>query len=69
MTENKYYGRVYKIISDHTHEIYIGSTTQPLTIRLTNLTCDVKSSNKGITSYNICKHDDARIELLHEGFF
>ena len=49
--------------------IYIGSTTLPLSIRFTSHKCDAKSSNTRITSINICKHDDARIELLQEGFF
>ena len=69
MTENKYYGRVYKIISDHTHEIYIGSTTRPLNLRFTRHKRDLKSSNRITTRSEICKHQDARIELLHEGFF
>ena len=37
ITESKinkyYYGKIYKIISEHTKDIYIGSTTQPLNMR------------------------------------
>jgi hypothetical protein len=61
-------GKVYTIRSYKTDDIYIGSTTQTLTKRLSKHKGDFKSWKKGkrnyITSYELIKYDDVYIELL-----
>ena len=65
------YGRVYTIRSHQTSDIYIGSTTQTLSMRMCKHRHDYKKYlNKTchyITSFEIIKYDDAYIELLFEG--
>jgi hypothetical protein len=66
-------GRIYKIISDETDYVYIGSTTHQLNKRFANHKSAYNAylNNKGnyITSFEICKYIDAEIELIHEGLF
>jgi hypothetical protein len=61
-------GKIYTIRSYQTDDIYIGSTTQTLTKRLSKHKGDFKSWKKGkrnyITSYELIKYDDVYIELL-----
>jgi len=61
-------GRIYKIIDNTNGNIYIGSTTQKLNIRLNTHKSDYRNylNNKHhyITSYGIIKNDDYRIELI-----
>ena len=61
-------GRIYKITSNETDYIYIGSTTQDLKRRFTEHKSDYKY-NYYVSSSEICKYADAKIELIHEGLF
>ena len=66
-------GRIYKITSNETDYIYIGSTTQQLNVRFQKHKVDYKrhSDNKSsyLSSFEIVKYTDAKIELIHEGLF
>lgn len=70
MTEqNKYLnGKIYKIISDYTDDVYIGSTTDTLSSRLIKHKSDFKrhmsGKSKYMTSYEIIKYAEYRIELI-----
>lgn len=61
-------GRIYKIYSNQTEQIYVGSTCQPLSHRMcTHRALYNRYQNglgKYITSFEIVKYDDAKIELL-----
>lgn len=61
-------GRIYKIVSDLTDMIYIGSTTQPLCKRLVKHKGNYKESltgkNRYITSFELFKLGETRIELI-----
>ena len=62
-------GKVYAIRSNLTNEIYIGSTTQSLAVRMGEHRRKYRlwvadNSKKYVTSYEILKHGDAYIELL-----
>ena len=67
------YGRVYSIRSHQTTDIYIGSTTQTLSQRMTDHRKNYKQyldkKKNYITSYEIIQYEDAYIELLFEGEF
>ena len=66
-------GRIYKLTSSETYDVYIGSSVQTLDKRLTYHKHDYRRYLKGvqhyITSYEIVKYVDATIELIHEGEF
>ena len=68
--ENKYQrGKIYKIISNHTDKIYIGSTTEPtLARRLTGHTQNYKSylagNDRYVSSYELLQHPDYKIILI-----
>ena len=66
-------GRIYKITSAQTDNIYIGSTTKTLKQRLSTHKCDYKRYLKNKThyksGYDIVKFDDAIIELIEEKEF
>ncbi len=68
-------GRIYKITSSECEGVYIGSTTQPLSIRLSKHKHDYKRYLDGrtnsfyMTSYDIIKYSDVKIELIIEGIF
>ena len=62
-------GKIYKIISDQTDLIYVGSTTEKyLSSRLTKHRSNYKGYLVGkynyVTSFEILKYDDAKIILL-----
>ncbi len=75
MTEvNKYnHSKIYKICSNLTDKIYIGSTTQTLAKRLYAHVLDYKqyiiTNTKYITSYEIIKLEDYYITLIEEHNF
>ena len=66
-------GRIYKITSAQTDNIYIGSTTKSLERRLSNHKSDFKRYLNNKThyksGYDIVKFDDAIIELIEEKEF
>ncbi len=61
-------GKIYKIISDQTDKVYVGSTTSNINERLSNHKERHRRHLKGkyhyVTSFDIVKFDDARIELI-----
>lgn len=63
-------GKIYTIRSHQTDKIYIGSTTQPLSKRLSCHKGQYKSYLNGkknyVTSYDIIEYGDAYIELLED---
>ena len=70
MTENKYKrGKLYKLISNQTEDVYYGSTIEN---KLTNRLAGHRNSYRGwlegkkpyMTSFEIVKYDDAKIVLL-----
>ncbi len=63
---NKYqYGKIYKLVSLQTEDIYIGSTSNTLQHRFKNHQTKYLDQNGAyMTSYEILKYDDARIELI-----
>lgn len=73
MINNKILGRVYKIVSDSTDLIYIGSTVRFLSNRMSYHRSDYKryldGKGKYTSSYEILQYGDARIELIQEGLF
>ncbi len=66
-------GRIYKITSAQTDNIYIGSTTKSLERRLSNHKSDFKRYLNNKThyksGYDIVKFDDAIIEMIEEKEF
>ena len=69
MPVNYKLGKIYKIISDQTKDIYIGSTCEPtLARRIFQHRVGYKRFLNGksnyVTSYEILKYDDAQIILL-----
>lgn len=58
-------GKIYCIRSYQTDTIYIGSTTQALSRRMTEHRCKSNRSNR-LTSNAITQYDDAYIELIEE---
>jgi len=68
--ESKIIGRVYKIISDNTKYVYIGSTINTLHQRLKQHILDSKTNKTNISSREIIKHGgNIQIVLLEEIFF
>lgn len=67
--ESKYEnGKIYKIVSDQTTRIYIGSTCQKLCRRMANHRIDYKryrNSHK-YTVFKVLKYDDAKIVLIED---
>jgi hypothetical protein len=61
-------GKIYTIRSFQTEDIYIGSTTQPLSKRIAKHRYDYNHYLEGkrayTTSFDILKHGDAYIELI-----
>jgi hypothetical protein len=62
-------GKIYKIVSDQTDKIYIGSTTKTyLSQRMDYHRSDYKKWKNGkhhyVTSFDIVKYDDAEIVLI-----
>lgn len=63
-------GKIYKIISKQTEDVYVGSTTITLSQRLANHRTDIKHimkvNKKPYSAHNVVKHDDAKIILLEK---
>lgn len=61
-------GKIYKITSPHTDKIYIGSTIQPLEIRLSKHRHDYKRYCDGrynyVSSLELIDCGDCKIELI-----
>ena len=58
-------GKIYKIVSDQTDKIYIGSTTDKyLSHRLNNHRYEYKSKRSNVSSKKILKYDDVKIILI-----
>lgn len=61
-------GTIYKIVSENTDKVYVGSTTQTLEVRFSqHKNCYEKFQNGKyyyITSYELLKQTDCKIELL-----
>jgi hypothetical protein len=65
---NYKFGKIYRLISPSTDEIYIGSTTKPLYKRLQYHKSDYKKYLNGtcqyVSSFELLKYDDYKIELI-----
>jgi hypothetical protein len=63
-------GKIYKLVSDQTNDVYIGSTCQTLCQRLTDHKSRMKRHEAGkerfTTSQNIVKFDDVKIILIED---
>lgn len=64
-------GKIYRIVSNHTDQVYIGSTCNPLSKRMAKHRCDYKRYVAGnrlhkITSFDILQYDDAAIVLIED---
>jgi len=61
-------GKIYKITSDQTDQIYIGSSVQTLKRRFADHKSSYKNynGNKYMTSFEILKYENCQIELLEE---
>ena len=63
-------GKVYKIYSEQTNKVYIGSTTKLLLQRFLRHKKDYRLYNNGkfhfVTSFHILEYDDCNIELIEE---
>jgi hypothetical protein len=61
-------GKIYKLIDNTNENIYIGSTTRTLNQRLSDHKCKynryLNGKGRNVTSYNIIKNNDYRIELV-----
>ena len=61
-------GKLYTIRSHQTDKVYVGSTTQTLSVRMAGHRMDFKRYNTGgtkyVTSFELLKYDDAYIELI-----
>ena len=65
MTENKYNNsKIYKIVCNITNEVYYGSTVQDSLKRLKGHVNDSKTIRSCITSKQIIKRGDYKIELV-----
>ena len=69
MNMNNYkFGKIYRLISPSTDDVYIGSTTKQLCIRLQYHKYSYKRYLNGkcryVTSFELVKYDDACIELI-----
>jgi hypothetical protein len=66
-------GRIYKIVSSECDGVYIGSTTMQLNARFNAHKCHYKryvaGKHRYMTSFEILKFADAKMELVHEGLF
>ena len=62
--------QIYLLKSNHTNDIYIGSTIQGLNVRFTKHKFDYKRYMNGnyhyVSSFEIMKYDDAYIQLLED---
>ena len=62
--------KIYKIVSDKTDKVYIGSSIQELCKRFNSHMCEYRKWKNGkyhyVTSFEILQYGDARIELIEE---
>jgi len=60
--------KIYKIVCNETNDVYIGSTTQPLSTRMSKHRCDFKRYQAGtyhyVSSFEILKYPTAKILLV-----
>jgi hypothetical protein len=70
MVVNYQDGKIYCIRSHQTDDIYIGSTTQPLSVRMAGHRRHYKHWKEGkmhyVTSFQLLEYDDCYIELIEE---
>ena len=70
---NQIHGKIYKISSSETTDVYVGSTTKSYNARLCGHRYTYKADLKGhadeMKSYEVIEYVDAEIELLYEGVF
>ena len=59
-------GYIYKLTSEQTQDVYIGSTTQSLKKRLKDHRSDYKGQLNNMTSFKLMKYPDVKIELIEE---
>jgi len=59
-------GKIYKIVSDNTDDIYIGSTTNTLKQRLQEHESKYRKNNLGLKACDILKFGSYRIELIQD---
>ena len=63
-------GKIYKLVSDQTNDVYIGSTCQTLCQRLNDHKCRMRQHEAGkqrfTTSQNIVKYNDVKIILIED---
>lgn len=57
-------GNIYKISSPNTKMVYIGSTFKDINERFDEHKANFKTNKKYVTSFEILKYDDCKIELL-----
>lgn len=61
-------GKIYKLVSDRTDKIYVGSTYLTLDKRLYNhtKTYEYYKNKRGLSSFILLKNNDCRIELIED---
>lgn len=59
-------GKIYKLVSNNTNKIYIGSTTLSLKDRLSRHKANYKMNKSYISSRHILQFDDVNIVLIEE---
>ena len=63
-------GKIYKLVSNQTDDVYIGSTCLKLCSRMAKHRCDYKHFKEGkkhfVSSFDIMKFDDAKILLVED---
>ena len=61
-------GKIYKVVSDSTNSVYIGSTCSPLSVRMAGHRNDYRKWKNGkynyVTSFDLLKNEDCHIVLL-----
>lgn len=66
-------GRIYKLVSTETYKVYVGSTIRKLKERLWEHKKNYKRFARGecsyLSSFEILKYADVKIELIYEGEF
>ena len=56
--------KIYKLCSSNTDDIYIGSTTSPLSTRIAGHRRDFKNNSKYVSSCELMKYSDVKIILM-----
>ena len=58
-------GKIYKVVSDSTNSVYIGSTCSPLSVRMAGHRNDYRNGKHNyVTSFDLLKNEDCHIVLL-----